>query len=138
MHMNSKKINIVLLILLGISLITIASLYNQLNALKNPGQQQVAQVVSAVGKLMLLPTNETPTVATVSDPSKLKDQPFFANSQAGDEVLVYQQNRIAILYSPDQNKIIQVSPLNISAPAPSTQTTASQTTTTTTTATKKK
>ncbi|MDE2026462.1 MAG: hypothetical protein KGJ07_08285, partial [Patescibacteria group bacterium] len=44
------------------------------------GQQQVDQTVAKVGRLIELPTNESPTLATVADVTKLKGQPFFANA----------------------------------------------------------
>ena len=75
-------------------------------------QQELNDIVADVGRLMILPADETPTLATVSDPEKLKNQPFFANAQKGDKVLVYPISRKAILYSPSLNKIIEVAPVN--------------------------
>ena len=127
--LDNNKISAGLGVLLVISLVTISQLYSQVNALKNPdkaAQNEVATVVSAVSKLMLLPTDEQVTIATVADPTKLKDQTFFANSKIGDKVLIYQANRKAILYNPTLNKIIEVSPINIgaapTAPVKSTET----------------
>ena len=74
-----------------------------------------AGLIQAVGKLILLPTGEEPTIATVSDPSKLKDQPFFANAKAGDKVLIYQNAKKAYLYSVTENKLIEVAPINLDA-----------------------
>ena len=75
-------------------------------------EQQVANVITAVGKLIILPENENPTVATVSDPAALKNQPFFADAEMGDKVLIYTKSKEAILYRPSINKIIAVSPLS--------------------------
>jgi hypothetical protein len=69
-----------------------------------------SQVVSRVGNMMLLP-EETPTIATVSDLSKLQGQKFFAHASKGDIVLMYAKAQKAILYSPSQNKIIEVAPI---------------------------
>ncbi len=80
-------------------------------------EAEVAALVSAVGKLIVLPEGEAPTVATVSDPEKLKGQVFFANAKKGDKVLLYANARKAIMYSPDQNKIVEVAPLT-NEPAP--------------------
>ena len=80
-------------------------------------KNDLALTVERVGKLMVLPTDETPTMATVSDPAKLKDQAFFANAKAGDKVLIYSNARKAILYSPTLNKIIEVAPVNVGANA---------------------
>lgn len=85
-------------------------------------EQEVQKLVAAVGKLMVLPTDEQPVIATVADPEKLKDQPFFTNAKKGDKVLIYNNARKAILYDPVEHRIIDVAPLNIGAqptPTPS-------------------
>lgn len=93
--------------------------WRQASALKtNPqqaAQEEIQQTVSMVGKHMILPDGETPTVATVTDPEKLKDQPFFARAKVGYKVLIYTQSRKAILYDPVENKIVEVAPLNVGA-----------------------
>src|SRR5579872_6193275 len=84
--------------------------------LTNPNlaaQQQVQDLVTKVGRLIELPSGEQPTVATVSDVTKLKDQPFFANAVNGDKVLIYTKARKAILYDPTANKIVEVGPVNL-------------------------
>ena len=78
-------------------------------------EKEVAEIMKAVGKLIVLPENETPTVATVTDPEKLRNQPFFAHVEVGDKVLIYSEARKAILYSPILNKIKEVSPVNPNA-----------------------
>lgn len=86
------------------------------NLKKNPQQlaeQEVANLVEQVGKLVVLPEGETPTIATVTDPEKLRDQPFFANAKVGDRVLIYTNARKAILYDPVKNKILEIAPVNI-------------------------
>jgi hypothetical protein len=90
--------------------------YKEVDTLKknanNTSQSDTTALVNAVGKLILLPTGETPTVATVSDLSALQGQAFFANAKVGDKVLVYQKAKTAFLYDPAQNKIINVSPIS--------------------------
>lgn len=76
-------------------------------------EQQVADIIAKVSRLIVLPSGEEPTVATVSDPEKLKDQPFFANAKVGDKVLIFTKAKKAILYDPQADKIVDVSPLNI-------------------------
>ncbi len=91
--------------------------YNQVRLLKQDpqivAQREVDDLVARVGRLVVLPEGETPTIATVSDPEALKDQAFFAKAQKGDKVLIYAQAKKAILYSVTMNKIIDVAPLNI-------------------------
>lgn len=80
-----------------------------------PGSQaaaalEAAAVVEKVGLLIDLPEGEEPTVATVSDPGKLKDQPFFANAKSGDRVLLYTKAHKAYLYDPVRHKLVEVAP----------------------------
>ena len=97
-------------------------LNSSLAGLQKTGDSQVApgsaadtnkELVGAVGKLLVLPADEQPTIATVADLDKLKDQPFFVNAQVGDKVLIYATAKKAILYRPSENKILELAPLNI-------------------------
>lgn len=88
--------------------------YNKVR--KNPNvaaQQEVDALVARVSQLIVLPTDEVPTIATVSDPEKLKDQAFFKSAQAGYKVLIYTKAKKAVLYDPVANKIVEVAPLSI-------------------------
>ncbi|MEK7561273.1 MAG: hypothetical protein AAB541_00210 [Patescibacteria group bacterium] len=87
---------------------------NKLNDLQNKSQNatNLDEVVKQVGKLVILPTGEQPTLATISDASKLQGQPFFAGAANGDKVLVYNKAGKAILYRPSLNKIVEMAPLN--------------------------
>lgn len=76
-------------------------------------EEEVKELVTAIGKLIVLPLGETPTIATVSDPEKLQDQSFFAKAKVGDKVLIYTNTKKAILYDPVENKIVEVVPINI-------------------------
>ncbi len=86
------------------------------NTLNNPviaGQLEAQDLVKKISRFMLLPENEIPTIATVSDFNKLKDQQFFRNSHNGDKLLIFTKAKVAILYNPQSDKIINVGPLNI-------------------------
>ena len=86
-------------------------------------QKDTQETVAAVSRLIVLPTDEQPTVATVTDPTKLGSQSFFAHAKVGDKVLLYAAAKKAILYDPSINKIVEVAPLDLSdsnAPAGST------------------
>jgi hypothetical protein len=101
-------------LLLVISLIGNVGLGYWLWSIKTaPTTEEIGkQLVDDVGKVLVLPTDETPTIATVTDPTKLKSQPFFANAQTGDKVLIYQKAQKAILWRPSTSKVIEVSNVN--------------------------
>jgi len=111
---------VILILLVVVSGVLAAYFYNQLSALKaNPqaiAQKEASELVSRVSKLIVLPEDEAPTIATVQDPELLKEQPFFAKAKKGDKVLIYTNARKAILYDPVNNKIVEVAPVNIGNP----------------------
>lgn len=119
---NTLKKRIWFVVLTPIVLMGVVTInyYYQYQLLKNNPQKIVAkenkELVAAISKLIILPEGEEPTIATVSDPEKLKGQLFFAKAQKGDKVLIYTNTRKAILYSPESNKIVEVAPLNIGNP----------------------
>ena len=80
-------------------------------------REENKQLIEKIGKLIILPTDEEPTIATVTDLSKLQGQPFFAKAQLGDKVLIYAKAKKAILYRPETNQVIELAPLIDNAPA---------------------
>lgn len=127
LNMNFPNFDKRLVMAVGIVLVLVSSgvgfsLYQQFKSKAQPqdqaDQQKVAQaevrkLVSEVGKLIELPSGEAPTVATITDITKLQDQPFFAKAKNGDKVLIYTQAKKAILYDPSAKKILDVAPVNI-------------------------
>lgn len=84
--------------------------------LKHPevaAKAQTRTLVQRVGKHIELPKGE-PTIATVSDVSKLSSQTFFIKAKNGDKVLIYNRDKEAILYRPSEDRIINVAALNLS------------------------
>lgn len=73
--------------------------------------REVQDAVARVGRHIVLPEGETPTVATVTDPSKLAEQSFFAKAKKGDIVLLYTQAKRAYLYDPASDKLVEVAPI---------------------------
>ena len=112
-----KSIAIVLLIAV-VGLLT----YQYINARQEIKQLQKAPskaaqsqndsdaVIAKVSKLTILPA-EQPTVATVSDITKLKDQAFFNNAKNGDKVLIFKNSKKAVIYRPSTNQIIEIAPI---------------------------
>ena len=78
------------------------------------GEKEFESILKMVGKHIVLPEDESPTIATVSDVAKLKEtQPFFKNAKNGDRVLVYQEAKKAYLYDPQEDKIVDVGTVNL-------------------------
>jgi len=118
----SKKIVIFFVIVIAFAITALPAYYfyskyqRAQQLLNNPTlavQKESKTLVEKVGRLIELPTGEIPTIATVSDKKKLKDQPFFKKAVNGDKVLIFTQGKKAILYRPSINKIIEVAPVNL-------------------------
>ena len=76
-------------------------------------QDEAKKLTEEISEFMILPEKDLPSVATVSDITKLKDQPFFKNAKNGNKLLIYVNSKQAILYDPEIHKIINVGPLDI-------------------------
>ncbi len=93
---------------------------NEVTRLSNPqesAKEETRQLTAKVGRLVEIPANETPTIATVSDVTKLQSQAFYANAKNGDKVLIFNQARKAFLYRPSTDKVIEIAPINIGTSA---------------------
>jgi hypothetical protein len=78
--------------------------------------EEIQDIIANISEFFVLPTDEEPTVATVSDPELLKGQAFFAKAKKGDKVIIYAKAKKAILYDPVARKIVDVAPINIGQP----------------------
>lgn len=113
-----------IIIALGIAIIPSLYFYSKYQETKSQlsrtpaGQkEETAKIVALVAKLLVLPAGEEPTLASVTDKEKLKDQPFFAKAENGDKVLIYTEAKKAILYRPSQHIIIEVAAVNLGTPS---------------------
>jgi hypothetical protein len=106
-------ITIVLLVMLsGFLLIQYREAQNKLNVGSPP---YYASMTKNLGKLIILPKTEKPTILTVKNAAALKGQLFYANAKNGDLTFVYSKSQKAILYRPSDNIIVNVAPVNISS-----------------------
>lgn len=80
-------------------------------------QKETTDIMAALGKIAELPQNETPTIATVSDKDKVKNQTFFIHAQNGDKVLIFAQAKRAVLYRPSSGKVIEITTISV-GPSP--------------------
>lgn len=124
---NTTKVVLLLIILLLAAIALAVFFYSRYQyekkMLANPQvstEAQTRNLTQKVGKLMVLPQGDDPTMATVLNRDVLKTQPFFAHAQNGDVLLMYPKTKLAILYRPSENKIINVASINIGATASST------------------
>lgn len=119
---NNRKLKL----LIGISVLAVlvvgGLVYGYLDAkkdikrLSNPSEAsklEKEELVAKTSKLIELPKNEEPTIATVKDVSKLQNQAFFKNAQNGDKVLIYTQAKRAVLYRESTNKVIESAPVKL-------------------------
>ncbi len=123
-YLKNNIIYFVMILLVVAGFGTAFYYYTQVNKTVDPQQatqEEKAALIAAISKLMVLPENEDPTVATVSDPELLKNQPFFANAKKGDKVLIYTNAKKAILYDPVSNKILEVAPVSLGTPPTATE-----------------
>ncbi len=119
-HKISKKPLIIFLVFLSITLLLLAGyfFYQYRNLSKSlllpqlKNQEESLKLATSVGRLMLLPKDEVPTVANITDITALKDQLFFKNADNGNKVLIYPNSKLAIIYDPQANIIINVGPIN--------------------------
>lgn len=73
-------------------------------------QDEAKKYVTELGKIVRLP-DETPSIASITDASKLKDQAFFKDAKNGDVLLVFSKSGKVILYDPANKKIVDMTTL---------------------------
>lgn len=71
------------------------------------------QLLKAVGRMIMLPSNEEPVIATVADHSQFANQPFLAQAQNGDRLLIYLDAKKVYIYRPALHKLVDVGPVSI-------------------------
>lgn len=91
--------------------------YQFRNSAQIADAKEIEDLTKEIGVMMMLPENETPTLATVTDKDKLSEQSFFQKSENGDKVLIYSNTGRAILYRPSNKKIVDVTTVNINTPS---------------------
>ncbi len=106
---------LVIIVLIGVAG-TFSYLYYQEKNKKS--MTEVEGIISEISKLIELPSGEIPTIATVTDKTKLQNQTILKKAENGDKVVIYAQAQKAILYRPSTKKIVDVVPVNTATPTP--------------------
>lgn len=78
-------------------------------------QKQIEKLVEKVSKITSLPDDELPKVVVLTDITQLKSNPFFNNAQVGDMLMVYKNAQKALVYNPENNRIVNMGPYNAEA-----------------------
>src|SRR6266404_4516143 len=91
-YFGSKKRTVATLLVTIPVFVYAASMGYQYYLAQNPAiiyAQKLQTLKEQVSKSVTLPTDETPTVATVSDKNILPKEAFFQAAQNGDKILMY-------------------------------------------------
>jgi hypothetical protein len=116
-----RPVVFMLAILLGAALSVAGYFYYQYrHSATVASAKEIEDLTQEIGKALILPEGETPTLATVTDKEKLAEQAFFQKAENGDKVLIYSQSGRAILYRPSTKKIVDVTTVNVAQPTTST------------------
>lgn len=99
-------------IAIGLIIIALVATVLALLNTRDDSEKKLADMVSRVGKHMMLPSNETPVLAEVADRSKLEGN-LKRKAETGDQILIYQKAGTAIIYRPSVEKIVSVEPILI-------------------------
>lgn len=108
---------LLILIIIGL-LMLVRSHHTQTT--KQADTNDVSGVKTAVERHFILPTNEEPALATVTDVTKLNSS-LRSKAQNGDRILIYQNNQIAIIYRPTVDRIAGIVPVSIDTPPSATK-----------------
>lgn len=122
---SRKRLLKPLLLLLAVGLIVFLTVgyintKHELDKTKHPEQTAKTEAKDLVRKLssyLQLPSNETPTVATVKDRNQLADQSLKDAVKNGDKILVYAKAQVIAIYRPSTNKIVLFQPLHLTSRA---------------------
>lgn len=86
---------------------------------KELAKKELDSIRQKLGRHIILPQDEDPTIATVTDVEALKKtQAFFNNAQNGDKLIVYSGAKKAIIYSPERDILVNVGALVLDEGSP--------------------
>lgn len=94
--------------------VTVYDGYQRLNA-PIAVVQSSSDILRRVSRQMVLPEDETPTIATIADLTQLQNSPLFEEAEVGDKIIIYARAGLIVLYSPTYERIVRVAPLYVGA-----------------------
>jgi hypothetical protein len=96
-----------LLVLIGLVLIVLIGLLTLAHQRRGG---EAGRLTRELNPYIQLP-DETPSIATISDQTKLTSQTFFQQAHNGDKLIIYPKSREVILYRPSIHKVIDIAPI---------------------------
>ncbi len=107
---NQTKV-IVILSVIGLSIIALSGVLIVKHN-RNLDYNNVKVVTARVSRHVVLPTDEEPALATVTDSNKLTSS-FKGKVENGDKLIIYQNNKKAIVYRPSIDRVVTIEPVAI-------------------------
>ncbi len=69
-------------------------------------------ILERLAQHIILPAGENPAIAAIANSEMLaNNNSFYSNTQDGDQLIIYANAALAIIYSPARDKIINIGPL---------------------------
>jgi hypothetical protein len=117
--MNSKMIVRIISVIVIVGLIgLLVMVYKKNNTPEKRKAAETGLLMKNIGKHYFIP-NERPIIATINEAEKLiAEQPFYANVQNGDKLVIFPVAQKAIIYSPKLDKIVNSGPFVLDNSAP--------------------
>ena len=75
---------------------------------------KLQSMTQQVNKVVPLPKDEQPLVATVTDVTILPKEKFFSYAANGDKILMYRKHKLAVLYRPSMKEVVTEAELTFS------------------------
>lgn len=104
-------IGVLLIVIVGYALTQTSFLSKKMSTSSQLSQKEIQQLIDRVSAVVQVKTDETPSVATITDISIMKaNNPIlYRDAQNGDRMLVWTDK--AVIYSTTQDKVISVMPM---------------------------
>jgi hypothetical protein len=112
---SSSKQKIILILLVGVILLaSILFLFfskkTEQKLLNNSISAQEQNILNAVSQKIKLPTQENPQIILITDSQYIRNnQPFFAQAENGDVMIVY--SSYLVLYRPSEDRVVNSGPV---------------------------
>ncbi|MGD9128885.1 MAG: hypothetical protein PVJ09_00100 [Candidatus Woesebacteria bacterium] len=92
------------------------SYLSSIDGQREMAQKEIGALLEKVKKHIVLPDDEQPIVATITDIETLAaEQAFYQGAENGDKVLIFVKAKKALIYSPSRDILVNVGPAYMNA-----------------------